>query len=68
MPTLPHVKIGNLSVSKLIVGGNPFSGISHQSNEADEKMIDYYTADRIKKVLAECERLCINTGTGRANK
>jgi hypothetical protein len=31
---LAAVKIGNLSVSRMIIGGNPFSGFSHQSRAA----------------------------------
>jgi hypothetical protein len=57
---LPRVKIGSLSVTKLLVGGNPFCGISHRSPEADERMLDYYTVAKIKEVLAECERRGIN--------
>ncbi len=65
--SMAYVKIGSLSVSRFIVGGNPFSGISHQSGEADAKMADYYTVDRIKKTLAECERNGVTTFIGRAD-
>ncbi|MGA2617587.1 MAG: hypothetical protein ABSF26_08265 [Thermoguttaceae bacterium] len=58
---LPCVMIGSLGVSKLIVGGNPLSGISHQSGDADGQMLDYFTVARIKEVLGECERRGINT-------
>jgi hypothetical protein len=67
MPALPFIKIGSLSVSRLIVGGNPFSGISHQDGQADAKMVDYYTVERIKAVLAECERAGINCWIARAD-
>ncbi|MCG3181014.1 MAG: hypothetical protein BIFFINMI_03381 [Phycisphaerae bacterium] len=65
--SMPQISIASLKVSKLIIGGNPFSGISHQSNERDAEMLDYYTADRIKRTLAECERCGINTFIGRAD-
>ena len=67
MQPLPQIKLGNLSVSKLIVGGNPFSGISHQDSQADAKMLDYFTVERIKAVLAECERFGITTWLARAD-
>ncbi len=40
MPTvscLPRVRLGSVEVSRLIVGGNPFSAISHQSNAMDRE-------------------------------
>ncbi len=60
-------KIGNLKVSKLIIGGNPFSGFSHQGAGRDDEMKRYYTVDRIKKTLARAERLGINTHMSRAD-
>ncbi len=63
--TLPKVKIGNLEVTRLIVGGNPFSGISHQTDARDREMRDYYTAARIKAVWKECERRGINACVAR---
>jgi len=35
---LPTVKIGSTEVYRLIVGGNPFSGNSHFSEEMDWQM------------------------------
>lgn len=64
---LPQVQFGSLSVSKLIIGGNPFSGISHQNGDRDAEMTDYYTTAKIKETLAECERSGITTFIGRAD-
>jgi len=64
---LPMVKIGSLEVSRLIVGGNPFSAISHQSSERDREMRDWYTTERIKQTLHQCEEAGINTFCGRAD-
>lgn len=64
---LPRITIGNLKVSRLIVGGNPFSAISHQSAEQDTAMRDYYTTERIKQTLRQCEQVGINTFCGRAD-
>ena len=58
---LPTVKIGDLDVTRLIVGGNPFSGFSHQSPERDLEMLDYYTVERIKKTLFQCEAAGMNS-------
>ena len=45
-------------VSRLIVGGNPFSGFSYilHTTTRDE-MLDYYTADEIIKTLKQAETL-----------
>jgi hypothetical protein len=48
---LPTIKLGKLSVSRLILGSNPFFGFSHQSQELDEEMRRYHTSERIKMVL-----------------
>lgn len=38
---LSRVRIGDLEVSRLILGGNPFSGFSHQSPEMDQEMMHW---------------------------
>jgi len=60
MQSLPYIKLGKYEVSRLIVGGNPFSGNSHQSGQLSKEMRDYYTTERIKETLTECERCGIN--------
>ncbi len=67
MPELAAVHLGNVAVSRLIVGGNPFSGNSHQSAELNAEMRDYYTVERIKATLRDCEEQGINTFLGRAD-
>lgn len=64
---LPTIPIGPLQVSRLIVGGNPFSGISHQTPDRDQAMADYYTAERLKATLRECEAHGISTAVLRAD-
>ena len=61
MKALPEVRIGEHKVSRLIVGGNPFSGNSHQSGQLSNEMRDYYTNEKIKETLRECERCGMNT-------
>lgn len=56
------VPIGNVpKVSGLCIGGNPFSGFSHQTSERSKEMTTYYTPERIKKTLAIAEAAGINT-------
>ncbi len=66
--SVPRVKLGKLSVSKLIIGGNPFTGYSHQSPERNREMVHYYTTARIKATLAQAESLGIDTFIGRADR
>ncbi|NLF29669.1 MAG: hypothetical protein GX591_02135 [Planctomycetes bacterium] len=61
------VNLGSLEVSRLILGGNPFSGFSHQSPEDDRRMRRYYTVARIKETLRHAESLGITTLISRAD-
>jgi len=58
---LPTIKIGSLEVTRLIVGGNPFSGNSHVNGEMDEAMRDFFTTAKIKETLHRCQEFGINT-------
>lgn len=58
---LPTIKMAGLEVTRLIVGGNPFSGFSHQNRERDEAMLNYYTTERLKETLRRAEAAGINT-------
>jgi len=64
---LPKIDLGPYRVSRLIVGGNPFSGNSHQTPERSRQMLDWYTCDRIKQTLRECEEVGINAAVLRAD-
>ena len=61
------VRLGQLEVSRFILGSNPFSGFSHQTPEMDRRMLHYYSAARIKETLAAAESLGITTVIGRAD-
>jgi hypothetical protein len=65
---MPRVRIGRHEFSRLIVGGNPVSGNSHQSGQASREMRDYFSAENVKKLLAACERAGINTWQSRADR
>ena len=64
---LPTVDFCGIEVSRIAVGGNPFSGIGHQDAALDRALRDYYTAARIKETLFQCEELGINTAFLRAD-
>jgi hypothetical protein len=64
---LPTVSIGKLSVSKVLIGGNPFSGFSHQSRQRDAEMRRYYTVSQIKETLRMAEDHGVNTIVARAD-
>lgn len=61
------VTIGTAQVTRLCIGGNPFSGFSHQGNARSVEMREYYTPQRIKQTLAEAEAAGINTFIGRTD-
>lgn len=50
---MPTIKLGGLEVSRLILGSNPFWGVSHKSPALDEEMKRFYTDERITAVLEE---------------
>ena len=62
------VNFGDLEVSRMILGGNPFSGFSHQSPEKDKEMVRYFTTAKIKETMHQAEALGINTFLGRADR
>ncbi len=64
---MEHIKLGDLEVNRFILGGNPFSGFSHQSWQIDDEQRHYYTCERIKATYREAERLGITTHIGRAD-
>ena len=65
---MESVKFGQLSVSKVILGCNPFSGFSHQNPERDQEMVNYFTTAKIKETLFQAEELGVTTFLGRVDK
>lgn len=57
---LPTVRLGATGITRLIVGGNPFSGNSHWDSKRDWEMRDFYTSSKIKETLFHCEACGIN--------
>ena len=65
---LPTISIASHNITRLIIGGNPYSGISHHSEAASKAMEDYYTANQIMDDLAQAEQNGINTVLARADR
>jgi hypothetical protein len=53
---MPKIKLGQHSLSRLIVGGNPFSGNSHFSGDLDWEMRQFHSTARIIATLREAEK------------
>src|SRR5262245_45662242 len=60
-PSLPTIRLGPHSVTRLIVGGNPVYGHSHFNRHLSRHMTDWHTPDRVQELLARCERAGVNT-------
>lgn len=58
---MQYIHFHHLSVSRLIIGSNPFSGFSHQTPDMDWEMRHYFTVERIKETLFDAEQLGVNT-------
>lgn len=60
---LPHRKIGSVSVSRLIIGGNPISGNSHGRDlrYLSSLMRRYFTDEKCVETMHICEECGINT-------
>jgi hypothetical protein len=67
MSQLPTVPLGPHRITRLIVGGNPFCGNSHFSPSMSREMVEYYTAERVVDVLAQCQAAGINTVQARGD-
>jgi hypothetical protein len=57
---MPTIKLGEWTVSRLIVGGNPFSGNSHVSPELSAEMGAFHTVGRITETLRTAEKWGVN--------
>lgn len=58
---LPEVSLGRYSISRLIAGGNPPHGGSHQTSLMNMHMREYFTLDNTVEFLHRCEEQGINT-------
>ena len=58
---MPVTRIGDVKISRLIVGANPMWGWSHRGELLGKLMMEYFTTPQVVKVLQHCEACGINT-------
>lgn len=59
--TLPTIKLGGHTVTRLILGGNPVYGYSHFNKLFSQHMIDWHTPERVQQLLRRAEQAGLNT-------
>ena len=64
---LPTMKIGDLEITRLIVGSNPFTGKSHLTESVDADMREYFTEEQAFAMLKRCENAGINAVQSRGS-
>jgi hypothetical protein len=64
---MQHVQFKDVTISRFILGSNPFSGFSHQGPELDWAMRHFFTTNQIKATLREAESLGVNTVLARTD-
>lgn len=64
---LSRIRLGGLEVARLIAGSNPISGFSHGGPARTRAMLDYFTVDRIKAHLRDCESHGVDAIVARAD-
>ena len=57
---LPTMKIGDLEITRLVVGSNPFTGKSHLDEATDNDMKSYFSDEQAFAMLRRCEEAGIN--------
>jgi hypothetical protein len=61
---MPKIRLGNVEVSRLILGTNPFFGYAHKDGPLGHEMQEYYTDERIMAVLDQAAALGVNAVAG----
>ena len=54
------MKIGDVEITRLISGSNPFTGKSHMDKATDEDMKQYFTEEKAFRMMRKCEQAGIN--------
>lgn len=67
---LPTFQLGKHKISRLIVGGNPFSFIAHAEPlvYSGKLFKQYFTHEKVSEILSQCTRNGINTFLGRIDE
>jgi hypothetical protein len=58
--SLPQIRLGNQTISRLICGANTFFAGSHLSVFVNRELRQYYTPEQILKTLRRCQEVGIN--------
>jgi hypothetical protein len=58
---LPTITLGNHSVTRLIIGGNPIYGYSHFNRLLNRHQTDWHTPEHVVELLRRCEQCGLNT-------
>lgn len=64
---LPTMQIGDIKVTRLIVGSNPFTGKSHLDKTVDDDMKNYFSEEKAFEMLRSCEEVGINAVQSRGS-
>jgi len=64
---LPTMKIGDIEITRLIVGSNPFTGKSHLTPDVDADMKGYFSEEAAFAMLRRCEEAGINAVQSRGS-
>jgi len=59
--SLPTIKLGTHTVSRLIIGGNPIYGYSHFNRILSQYQTQWHTPERVMELLHQAENNGINT-------
>jgi hypothetical protein len=58
---VPQMKFFHATISRLVLGVNPFYGFAHYNGILAKTMKEWYTPDRVCSVMHQCIRFGINT-------
>jgi hypothetical protein len=57
---VPKIRFGNVEISRLVLGVNPFYGFAHYNNNFGALMKEWYSQERVCNVMHQCNRYGIN--------
>ncbi len=57
---VPRMAFGNVEISRLVLGVNPFYGFAHYNNNFGTLMKEWYSQDRVCNVMHQCNQYGIN--------
>ena len=65
---LPTFELCGKKITRLVCGGNPFSGYSHVNADLDWEMVQYYTMPSLQAILRRCGECGLNTFQSRGDR